>query len=105
MASQENKPFIVCRWGPKCSRKYFDDFNKRIAEGRPGDQGTGYMGDDIKKIAKEIGIRVTVKESSCFELCPLPWERSNVEDPEGKIHQAYYSDLPKLIEDWKKTLL
>ena len=105
MASQENKPFIVCTWGPKCARKYYGDFENRKGKFGSENQGTGNMVEDIIQIAKEMGIQVAAKPSECFDLCPLPGERSNVEDPKGTIHQAYYSDLPELIEDWKKNLL
>jgi hypothetical protein len=93
--------FTVCRGGPKCSLKYHNDWLQRVRDRGPEGQGTGDLCKDIEAAAERLGITVRAEASPCLELCPLPWERSMLIDPDGKGHEAYFDDLPALLTPWK----
>lgn len=48
-----------------------------------------------------MGVAARAVPSTCLELCPLPWEKSMLIDPNGKGHEVYFADLPELLEQWK----
>lgn len=103
MADPRPNIFTVCRAGPKCTRKYFEDWQKRTAELGPENQGTGDLCADLDEVAGKLGVVVTAVPSNCLELCPLPWDRSMLIDPNGKGHDVYFEDLPDLVRNWDKT--
>jgi hypothetical protein len=98
MAEQVRSVFTVCMNGPKCSLKYRLDYEARKRASGPEGQGTGNLCEDLKAVASTLGLEVETVESNCLDLCPMPWERSNVIGPDGKLYRVYFSDLPALLD-------
>lgn len=94
-----NPEILVCMEGPKCSAKYFNDFETRVKLNGPQNQGTGNLCQDLTEKAKELGVSVKVTPSKCLDFCPVPGERSSLIGPDGKIHRAYFDDLSTLLDN------
>ena len=97
---EQGNVFTLCTSGPKCALKYFQDWQRRVAERGAEGQGTGDRCKDLEAVASAMGLQVTAVPSSCLDMCPLPWDRSMLIDPLGQGHMAYYDDLPALLREF-----
>lgn len=98
----EPRVYRPCVTGLKCAAFYRSDYLRRIKNGLD-DQGTGDIVDDLTEKLRALNSNSKVEGRDCTEACPLPWERSNVEGPDGRLHQVFWEDLDSLLCNWESS--